>query len=169
MAIPFIDLQRFEDGFLEAWFERCHSVSRNTRFVGGPDVEQLEHRLAQATGCAGVVACANGTDALQLSLRAVGVGPGDVVVIPDATFWATFEAVANVGARVVTVDIDPSDLQMDFELFRRAVETHAPRAAILVHLYGWGSSDLVRYREYCTDAALPFPDAATTSNTAVVG
>lgn len=155
LAIPFIDLQRFEDGFLEAWSERCHSVSCNTRFVGGPDVERLEHRLAQATGCAGVVACANGTDALQLSLRAVGVGPGDVVVIPDATFWATFEAVANVGARVVTVDIDPNDLQMDFELFRRAVETHAPRAAILVHLYGWGSSDLARYREYCADAALP--------------
>jgi UDP-2-acetamido-2-deoxy-ribo-hexuluronate aminotransferase len=155
MPVPFIDLGRFEEGFLEAWSERAQDVSRHTRFVGGPDVRHLEQRLSTLCGCPGVVGCANGTDALQLALRAVGVTQGDLVVIPDATFWATFEAVVNVGARVVTVDVSPNDLQMDFEVFRQAVETHRPRAAVLVHLYGWGSSHLDDYRRYCRQSGLP--------------
>lgn len=151
MAVPFIDLRRFEEGFLDRWAERSASVARETRFVGGPAAERLETRLAEVTGAAAVVGCANGTDALQLALRAVGVGPGDVVVIPDATFWATFEAVVNVGARVVTVDIDPDDLQMDFERFVAAVDEHRPKAAILVHLYGWGSARLDDFRAFCRE------------------
>lgn len=153
--VPFIDLRRFEDGFLDAWAERVADISANTRFVGGPDVARLEARLAEASGAGAVVGCANGTDALQLALRAVGVGPGDVVVVPDATFWATFEAVVNVGARVVTVDIDPVDLQMDFDLFVQAAERHRPRAVILVHLYGWGSRRLDDFRAFCGARGLP--------------
>ncbi|MEM8930589.1 MAG: aminotransferase class I/II-fold pyridoxal phosphate-dependent enzyme, partial [Acidobacteriota bacterium] len=151
MAVPFIDLRRFEDDFLDRWAERSADVARNTRFVGGPAAERLERRLAEASGAAAVVGCANGTDALQLALRAVGVGAGDLVLIPDATFWATFEAVVNVGARVVTVDIDPTDLQMDFERFREAAERYRPKAAILVHLYGWGSAHLDDFRAFCRE------------------
>jgi len=136
MPVPFIDLQRFEPDFLDRWLDRVRDVTVHTRFVSGPDVARLEARLAEAAQAPAVVACANGTDALQLALRAVGVGEGDIVVIPDATFWATFEAVVNVGARPVTVDIDPVDLQLDFDAFVRAVDTHRPKAAILVHLYG---------------------------------
>jgi dTDP-4-amino-4,6-dideoxygalactose transaminase len=73
------------------------------------------------------------------------------VLIPDATFWATFEAVVNVGAQVVTVDIDQDDLQMDFELFRRALDEQNPKAAILVHLYGWGSEKLADFRALCRE------------------
>lgn len=149
MSVPFIDLQRFEPGFMDRWLERVRDITAHTRFVGGPDVARLEARLAEAAEAAAVVACANGTDALQLALRAVGVGPGDVVVIPDATFWATFEAVVNVGARPVTVDIDPVDLQMDFDRFVEAVDLHRPKAAILVHLYGWGSRRLDDFRSSC--------------------
>lgn len=155
MAVPFIDLQRFEDGFLDRWAERCREISENTRFVGGPDVARLEERLARRWQVPGVVACANGTDALQLALRALGVGEGDVVLIPDATFWATFEAVVNVGARPVTVDVDPEDLQLDFHLFRRAVEEFSPKAAIVVHLYGWGSAKLGELRSFCRERDLP--------------
>ena len=146
MAVPFIDLKRFEPGFLDRWYEITDELTRNTQFVGGPRADALEKALSERLGVAHTIGCANGTDALQLALRASGVGVGDLVVVPDATFWATFEAVVNVGARVVTVDIDPSDLQMDFELFRRAVETHRPKAAILVHLYGWGSARLDAFR-----------------------
>lgn len=149
MAVPFIDLRRFEPGFMPRWLERCRELTETTQFVGGPTVAALEERLARESGVAAAVACANGTDALQLALRAVGVGPGDRVLIPDATFWATFEAVVNVGARPVTVDVDRDDLQMDFELFREAVAEVAPKAAILVHLYGWGSSHLAEYRTFC--------------------
>ena len=155
MAVPFIDLQRFEEGFLDRWAEKCREITENTRFVGGPDVARLEANLADRFQVSGVVACANGTDALQLALRAVGVGEGDRVLIPDATFWATFEAVVNCGARPVTIDIDPADLQMNFDLFRQAVETHRPRAAILVHLYGWGSVRLNDFRSFCREAGIP--------------
>lgn len=149
MPVPFIDLQRFEPDFLDRWMDRVRDVTVHTRFVSGPDVARLEARLAEAAQAPAVVACANGTDALQLALRAVGVGEGDIVVIPDATFWATFEAVVNVGARPVTVDIDPVDLQLDFDAFVRAVDTHRPKAAILVHLYGWGSRRLDDFRAFC--------------------
>jgi len=149
MAVPFIDLRRFEPDFLDRWAETCREISAATQFVGGPQVARLEERLSAALGGAHTVACANGTDALQLALRAAGVGEGDTVVIPDATFWATFEAVVNVGARVVTVDIDSTDLQMDFDLFREAVGRHRPKAAILVHLYGWGSARLGDFRAFC--------------------
>lgn len=151
MSVPFIDLQRFEADFLDRWSVLCARISAATQFISGPEATRLEQTLAARHGVAEVVACANGTDALQLALRALGVGPGDRVVIPDATFWATFEAVVNVGAQVVTVDIDDADLQMDFELFRQAVEAHKPKAAILVHLYGWGSTRLAEYRAYCRE------------------
>lgn len=155
MTVPFIDLRRFEPDFQDRWSEKCRAISEATAFVGGPEVSALEQELAGATGCPQVIACANGTDALQLVLRASGVGPGDLVLIPDATFWATFEAVVNCGARPVTVDIDRGDLQMSFELFRKAVAETSPKAAILVHLYGWGSAHLDDYRSFCREQRLP--------------
>lgn len=155
MSVPFIDLRRFEPDFLERWHAKCREITANAWFVGGPEVARLEETLVRDAQVPAVVACANGTDALQLALRAAGVGAGDTVLLPDATFWATFEAIVNCGARPVTVDVDESDLQMDFELFRRAVEEYRPRAAILVHLYGWGSARLDDYRAFCRDRGLP--------------
>jgi len=149
MAVPFIDLQRFEPGFLDRWAEICRRLSVNTQFVGGEAVRGFEQRLAERLEVAAVVGCANGTDALQLALRAMEVGAGDAVIIPDATFWATFEAVVNVGARVITVDIDPADQQLDADLLARAIERHRPKAVILVHLYGWGSARLDEIRGLC--------------------
>lgn len=155
MAVPFIDLRRFEPEFLERWHAKCREVTAHAWFVGGPEVARLEETLARDAGAPAVVACANGTDALQLALRAAGVGFGDTVLLPDATFWATFEAVVNCGARPVTVDVDEADLQMDFDLFRQAVDQYRPRAAILVHLYGWGSACLDDYRAFCRERRLP--------------
>lgn len=152
--VPFIDLQRFEPDFLDRWAERCAEISANTQFVAGAPAAKLETRLAEVTGSGPVVACANGTDALQLALRAVGVGPGDVVAIPDATFWATFEAVVNVGARVVTVDVDPDDLQLDHGRLEEALDRHRPKAVILVHLYGWGSARLGDLRGLCRECGV---------------
>lgn len=155
MAVPFIDLRRFEDDFLERWQHICDRISRATQFVGGPEAEQLESSLRDRAEVASVVGCANGTDALQLALRALGVGRGDTVIIPDSTFWATFEAVVNVGADVVTVDIDPDDLQMDYQLLLEAVDAHRPQAVILVHLYGWGSARLNDIRKLCLERDIP--------------
>lgn len=149
MAVPFIDLRRFESDFLDRWLERCRELTVATQFVGGPPVADFEKRMSSLCETSHAIGCANGTDALQLALRAAGVGPGDRVLLPDATFWASLEAVVNCGAQPVTVDIEDADLQMDFELFQQAVETYRPKAAILVHLYGWGSRHLQAYRAFC--------------------
>ena len=73
MSVPFIDLKRFEDGFLDAWIAKVTELSRETRFIGGDEVNQFEQNLAQDTGCRFALGCANGTDALQLALRGAGL------------------------------------------------------------------------------------------------
>jgi dTDP-4-amino-4,6-dideoxygalactose transaminase len=155
MPVPFIDLQRFEPDFLDRWAAKCAEITRKTMFVGGAEVTRLEETLAREAQVPAVVACANGTDALQLALRAVGVGAGDVVLLPDATFWATFEAVVNVAARPVCVDIDLSDCQLDFGLFQKAVEQYRPKAVMITHLYGWASARLAEFRAFCRAHNLP--------------
>ncbi|EQA43884.1 DegT/DnrJ/EryC1/StrS aminotransferase family protein [Leptospira broomii serovar Hurstbridge str. 5399] len=155
MGVPFIDIKRFEPGLLDSWEEKVKTLSKNASFIGGDEVSTLEKNLAAATGTKFSVACANGTDALQLALRALGVGKGDTVLIPDSTFWATFEAVVNVGANPATVDTNPVDLQMDFEEFKKALEEVKPKAAIIVHLYGWGSSRLEDFRTLCKSKEIP--------------
>lgn len=149
MTVPFIDLKRFEDGFLERWKEKVAELSYEARFIGGPEVEQFEALLSSENAVNHAIGCANGTDALQLALRAAGVKKDDTVLLPDSTFWATFEAIVNVGANPVTVDINRTDLQLDYDLFVKACESYKPEAAILVHLYGWGSARIDDFRSYC--------------------
>lgn len=149
MAVPFIDLKRYEDSFLPAWQEKVAAMSVRAEFVGGPEVTALEGALKACLGVGHAVSCANGTDAIQLALRAIGVGRGDRVLVPDLTFWATFEAVVNVGADPVTIDIAPTDGGIDFQALEQAIERYAPKAAIIAHLYGWGSAALADIRELC--------------------
>ncbi|MCB1169774.1 MAG: DegT/DnrJ/EryC1/StrS family aminotransferase [Leptospiraceae bacterium] len=154
MSVPFIELKRFEDGFLDSWNAKVKDLSENTRFIGGPEIENLEETLRQECGVSHAIGCANGTDALQLALRGAGVGRGDLVLVPDLTFWATFEAVVNVGADPVTVDVTEEDLQMDFDLFCKACKEYKPKAAILVHLYGWGSARLEEFRGFARENSI---------------
>ncbi|UPY79018.1 DegT/DnrJ/EryC1/StrS family aminotransferase [Leptospira weilii] len=155
MGVPFIDIKRFEPGLLEEWEEKVKILSKNASFIGGEEVSLLERNLASQAETKYSVACANGTDALQLALRALGVGKGDAVLLPDSTFWATFESVVNVGADPYTVDTDPDDLQMDFTVFEKALEKVKPKAAIIVHLYGWGSARLEDFRKLCKSKEIP--------------
>lgn len=147
--VPFIDLKRLEPGFHEALMEKLHTMTLSAQFIGGKQVADLELRLQSQLEVAHAVTCANGTDALQLALRAVGVGAGDVVLVPNATFWATFEAVVNVGAKPVTVDSDLRDGGVCFQAFEQAIRETRPKAALLAHLYGWGSSHLLDLRALC--------------------
>ncbi len=151
MVVPFIDLKRFESGFLDRWIEKVTAVSSTASFIGGPEVAKLEAMLCERLTVAHTVSCANGTDALQLALRAMGVGAGDAVLVPDVTFWATFEAVVNVGASPVTVDVDMSDGGVDLAAFEQAIDNHAPKAAMIAHLYGWGSAQLNAIRQLCKE------------------
>lgn len=149
MKVPFIDIARFEPGFKQRWLEKVDVMTGGAQFIGGPEVATLERRLCEVLGVAHAVSCANGTDALQLALRALGVGAGDSVLVPNATFWATFEAVVNVGASPVTVDVSLVDGGVDFHAFERALIEAKPKVAILAHLYGWASERLHDIRELC--------------------
>lgn len=151
MGVPFIDLKRFESGFLDRWIEKVTAMSGTASFIGGPEVAKLEASLSERLGVAHTVSCANGTDALQLALRAMGVGAGDIVLVPDVTFWATFEAVVNVGASPVTVDVDMADGGVDLAAFAKAIDDYAPKAAMVAHLYGWGSAQLQAIRQLCKE------------------
>ena len=110
-------------------------VLRTGRFIGGPFVDGFEQSWAEYCGTEYAVGVANGTDALHLALRALGIGPGDEVVLPTNTFVATAEAVVLAGAVPRFADVDPDTLLLTPETLRAAV-TRATSAVIVVHLYG---------------------------------
>jgi UDP-2-acetamido-2-deoxy-ribo-hexuluronate aminotransferase len=150
IQVPFIDLKRYESGFQEALNARFSTMTANAQFIGGEEVSRLESRLQEALGVGFAISCANGTDALQLALRALGVGRGDTVLVPNVTFWATFEAVVNVGADPATLDADLSDGGISLQALEDAIERLQPKAAIIAHLYGWGTAHLRKIRDLCS-------------------
>jgi len=133
--IPLVDLQAAHAEVaeeVELGFKRIISA---TAFIGGEEVAAFEREFAAFVGVPHCVGVANGTDALELALRAAGVVAGDEVVLPANTFIATAEAVARVGARPVLVDMDPASYLVDVDAALAAV-TPATRAVVPVHLYG---------------------------------
>ncbi|MGX0904628.1 UDP-2-acetamido-2-deoxy-ribo-hexuluronate aminotransferase [Roseovarius sp. MBR-79] len=133
--IPFIDLAAQQDRLraeIEAGIAR---VLAHGQYILGPEVAELEERLAAYTGVAHCISVANGTDALQIALMALGVGSGDEVITPGFSYIATAEAAVLMGAKVVYVDIDPASYNMDPALLEAAI-TPRTRAIIPVSLYG---------------------------------
>jgi dTDP-4-amino-4,6-dideoxygalactose transaminase len=133
--VPLVDLGWQRDQIAEEVDRGFAEVLAKTAFVGGPQVAEFEQEYAAYSGvqhCAGV---ANGTDALELALRAAGVGPGDECVLPANTFVATAEAVHRAGATPVLVDMDPATFLIDSDAAVAAISERT--AAVLpVHLYG---------------------------------
>ena len=149
--VPFIDLSRLVAkirGDVLADFTACID---KCEFVGGPRVGAVEKKLASVLSVPIVVSCANGTDALLVALQAIGVKRGMKVALPNLTFWATFEAVAQLGAIPVLVDIDPDDLHVSLDELRAAHDVHRFEAMMLVHLYGWTSGRLLEIRAFCKE------------------
>jgi dTDP-3-amino-3,4,6-trideoxy-alpha-D-glucose transaminase len=105
------------------------------RFILGPEVEAFEREFAAYCGAAHAIGVANGTDALTIALRAMGVGPGDEVVVPSFTFYASAEAIPHTGARPLFCDIDPATFCVTPETVRAAL-TPRTKAVIAVHLFG---------------------------------
>lgn len=110
-------------------------VLAHGQYILGPEVAELEEKLAMYTGAKYCISCANGTDALQIALMALGVGPGDEVITPGFTYIATAEAAAILGAKPVYVDIDPRTYNLDPALLEAAI-TPRTKAIIPVSLYG---------------------------------
>ncbi|MCM4084878.1 DegT/DnrJ/EryC1/StrS family aminotransferase [Paractinoplanes hotanensis] len=133
--IPLVDLAAAHAEVAEEVEVGFKRVLAATAFVGGPEVAAFEQEYAAFSGVRHCVGVANGTDALELALRAVGAGPGSEVILPANTFIATAEAVARTGARPVLVDCDPRTYLIDTEAALAAV-TPATKAIAPVHLYG---------------------------------
>lgn len=151
MQVPFIDLSRLTREISALVLEDWAAALKRTEFVGGPAVKALEARLAARLGVAHVVSCASGTDALLIALRARGIGPGDRVALPNATFWATYEVIEQLGAVPVLLDIDRDDLQLSFEELAKAHERFTLKGVILVHAFGWASARLPEIRDFCRE------------------
>jgi dTDP-4-amino-4,6-dideoxygalactose transaminase len=115
--------------------ERIADVVDSGRFILGPNVQAFEQEAAEFLGVPRTVGVANGTDALVLALNAMGIGPGDEVICPAFTFYATAEAIAQRGATPVFADIDPATLNLDPEDVAAKV-TEKTRALMPVHLFG---------------------------------
>lgn len=133
--IPLVDLAAAHAEVAEEVETGFKRIIAETAFVGGAEVAAFEQEYAAFSGVDHCVGVANGTDALELAFRAVGVGPGAEVILPANTFIATAEAVARCGAQVVLVDCDPRTYLMDTDAALAAV-TPATRAIAPVHLYG---------------------------------
>ena len=135
MRVPMIDLvaQQLEvDAEIRAGLDAVFSTAG---FVGGPEVAAFEHEYAAEIGVEFCVGVANGTDALELALRAAGVTPGGEVILPANTFIATAEAVSRIGATPVLVDVDRTHLLIDPAQVGPAI-TSRTQAIVPVHLYG---------------------------------
>jgi UDP-2-acetamido-2-deoxy-ribo-hexuluronate aminotransferase len=133
--LEFIDLKA-QYAKLQAGIDaRIRTVLGHGQFVMGPEVAELEERLAARTGCQHCVACSSGTDALLIALMALGVGAGDEVVTTPFTFVATVETIALLGATPVFVDIDPRTYNLDPALLGAAI-TPRTKAVTAVSLYG---------------------------------
>ncbi len=133
--VPFVDLAGQDAEVraeVEAGFRR---VMDSTAFIQGPDVEQFEAAYARWSGIDHCIGAANGTDALELALRAAGIGPGDEVLLPANSFVATAEAVVRAGAEPCFVDVDPVHHLIAPEAAAARV-TPRTRALLPVHLYG---------------------------------
>jgi dTDP-3-amino-3,4,6-trideoxy-alpha-D-glucose transaminase len=115
--------------------EAIEDVLERGQFILGPEVAAFEQEFAAYLGAEHVIGVANGTDALILALRALGVGPGDDVVVPSFTFYASAEAIPHTGARPVFCDVDPETCCVTPETVKAAL-TPRTKAVIAVHLFG---------------------------------
>jgi dTDP-4-amino-4,6-dideoxygalactose transaminase len=134
-SIPLVDLGWQRDQIADDVEAGWADVLARTSFIDGPQVGHFERAFADYCGTARCVGVANGTDAIELALRAVGIGAGDEVILPANTFIATAEAVARAGATPVLVDQDESSFLIDTG---QAAESVGPRTRAIagVHLYG---------------------------------
>lgn len=135
MNVPFLDLKLQNTPLRDEIRAAIDEVIDSSAFAGGPFVAQFEQDFAAYCHCAHAIGVGNGTDALWLSLLALGVGPGDEIITVPSTFMATAEAITYCGAKPVFVDIDPVTYTMDPAGLERAI-TNRTKAIIPVHLFG---------------------------------
>ncbi len=145
VPVPLMDIRGQYEELLPEIKQLVCDVIESGRFILGPNVRALEEEFAAAIGYGYAVAVANGTDALELGLQALGVGPGDEVVTSPYTFFATAEAIARTGATPVFADVEPDTSCLDPAAAEAAI-TERTRAIMPVHIFGQ-PADLGAFRE----------------------
>jgi UDP-2-acetamido-2-deoxy-ribo-hexuluronate aminotransferase len=133
--MQFIDLKTQQDRIRPQIEERIKRVLDHGKYIMGPEVAELEERLADYVGVKHCVSCSSGTDSLLIAMMALGIGPGDEVITTPFTFIATGEMIALLGAKPVFVDIDPETYNIDPDKIEAAI-TSRTRAIMPVSLYG---------------------------------
>jgi len=150
--VPLLDVSRGNATLRDEILAAITSVVDSGRFLFGPDVQQLEAECAHWSGTKHGVGCASGSDALLLSLMALDIKPGDEVICPSFTFFATASSVTRLGATPVFVDIDPITFNIDPAALEAAI-TPNTKAVIPVHLFGQ-CADMPRIMEICNRTGL---------------
>src|SRR5215211_616785 len=135
MPVPLFDTATPLAPLRDELLAKVAEVLDGGRYILGPEVAAFERELAAQLGARHAAGVANGTDALTLALRALGVGPGDEVVVPSFTFYASAEAIPHTGARPVFCDVDPETFCVTPETVRAAM-TPRTKAVVVVHLFG---------------------------------
>ena len=130
-----VDLKTQYDKIRSEIDNAIFSVINSTTFIKGPEVKFFEEELQSYLGVKHVISCANGTDALQITMMSLGLKPGDEVITTDFTFIATVEAVALLGLKPVIVDPDPGNFNISAKQIQKAITPHT-RAVVPVHLFG---------------------------------
>ncbi|MBV7309559.1 DegT/DnrJ/EryC1/StrS family aminotransferase [Acinetobacter sp. CWB-G5] len=133
--IEFIDLKAQQARLKDKIEAGIQNVLTHGQYILGPEVKELEEKLAAYVGAKYCITCANGTDALQIAQMAFGIGPGDEVITPGFTYIATAETVAILGATPVYVDVNPNTYNLDVEQLEATI-TPRTKAIIPVSLYG---------------------------------
>lgn len=133
--IPFIDLQAQQQRIKPEIDAAIQRVLAHGKYIQGPEVFELEEKLAEFVGVKHCISCGNGTDALQIAQMALGIGPGDEVITPGFSYIAAAETIALLGATPVFVDIDPVTFNLDPAQLEQHI-TAKTKAIIPVSLYG---------------------------------
>lgn len=147
MKISLMNVQRQHETYAEEYEKAALSVLRSGGYIGGTEVSSFEEEFAAYEGAKYGISCGNGTDAIVLALRALGIGAGDEVITVSFTFFATAESIAAVGATPVFVDVCPDTYCMNPELIEAAI-TDKTKAVIPVHFYGQ-SCEMDKIRSIC--------------------
>jgi dTDP-4-amino-4,6-dideoxygalactose transaminase len=134
-SVPLLDLGRQHGPLLDELTAALRRVCQSGAFVLGPEVKNLEKAVAEYCRVKHAIGCASGSDALLLALMACDIGPGDEVIMPSFTFFATASAATRLGAKPVFADIDPATFNVDPAAVGRLV-TRATKAILPVHLFG---------------------------------
>jgi UDP-2-acetamido-2-deoxy-ribo-hexuluronate aminotransferase len=135
MTIPFIDLDHQQARIRRSLQARLDKVLSHGLYILGPEVSELEAQLAAMVGLPHCITCANGTDAIQIALMALEIGPGDEVITPSFSYIAAAEAIRLLGATPVFVDVDPASFLVTADEIARHITTHT-KAIVPVSLFG---------------------------------